>query len=208
MSGESAVGESVSFAELEILKGKHETLLREHETSISTIELLEKKLKEALLVEQKGEYWEKKYLELLKKLETVENSIKDLMYSEVAGEDSGAAALGEDRKVMTMKGTEARAVEETVTLRTKKIYPSIFDQELGIIVGDGEVEIRMLRDDSLYVKWIFSLTKGCKRGSFHPQNYVQTVLVIAVKQEMRSRNLFMLVFGSIRLCSLRDIIRK
>lgn len=41
---------------------------------------------------------------------------------------------------MTMKGTEARAVEETVTLRTKKIYPSIFDQELGIIVGDGEVE--------------------------------------------------------------------
>lgn len=98
MSGESAVGESVSFAELEILKGKHETLSSEHETSISTIELLEKKLKEALLVEQKGEYWEKKYLELLKKLETVENSIKDLMYSEVAGEDSGAAALGEDRK--------------------------------------------------------------------------------------------------------------
>ena len=68
--------------------------------------------------------------------------------------------------------------------------------------------VRMFRDDSLYVKWIFSLTKGCKRGSFHPQNYVQTVLVIAVKQEMRSRNLFMLVFGSIRLCSLRDIIIK
>ncbi|KAH0894239.1 hypothetical protein HID58_056668 [Brassica napus] len=100
MSGESAAGESVSFAEHEILKGKHETLSSEHETSISTIELLEKKLKEALLVEQKGEYWEKKYLELLKKLETVENSIKDLMYSEVAGEDSGAAALGEDRKVV------------------------------------------------------------------------------------------------------------
>ncbi|KAG5390132.1 hypothetical protein IGI04_031673 [Brassica rapa subsp. trilocularis] len=86
-------GENVSFAEHEVLKGKHETLLREHGTSISTIELLEKKLKEALLVEQKGEYWEKKYLELLKKLETVENNIKDLMYSEVAGEDSGAAAL-------------------------------------------------------------------------------------------------------------------
>lgn len=71
-------GENVSFAEHEILKGKHETLLREHGTSISTIELLEKKLKEALLVEQKGEYWEKKYLELLKKLETVENNIKRL----------------------------------------------------------------------------------------------------------------------------------
>lgn len=91
-------GENVSFAEHEVLKGKHETLLREHGTSISTIELLEKKLKEALLVEQKGDYWEKKYLELHKKLETVVNNIKDLMYSEVAGENPGTAALGEDRK--------------------------------------------------------------------------------------------------------------
>ncbi|XP_033133136.1 uncharacterized protein LOC103834964 isoform X2 [Brassica rapa] len=86
-------GENVSFAEHEVLKGKHETLLREHGTSISTIELLEKKLKEALLVEQKGDYWEKKYLELHKKLETVVNNIKDLMYSEVAGENPGTAAL-------------------------------------------------------------------------------------------------------------------
>ncbi|CAF2247552.1 unnamed protein product [Brassica napus] len=29
--------------------------------------------------------------------------------------------------------------------------------------------VRMLRDGSLYVQWICSLTKSCKRSSFHPQ---------------------------------------
>lgn len=38
---------------------------------------------------------------------------------------------------MMMKGTEARAVEDGVILRTKKSYPFISDQELE---GDGEVE--------------------------------------------------------------------
>lgn len=99
MSGELAVGESVSFAEHEILKRKHETLLRDHETTILAIELLEKKLSEAVLPKKEDEYWEKKYLELQKNLETVEKDIQDLMSSEVTGEDSGTAAtLGEDRK--------------------------------------------------------------------------------------------------------------
>ncbi|KAJ4880289.1 Uncharacterized protein Rs2_37344 [Raphanus sativus] len=101
MSGELAVGESVSFAEHEILKRKHETLLRDHETTILAIELLEKKLSEAVLPKKEDEYWEKKYLELQKNLETVEKDIQDLMSSEVTGEDSGTAAtLGEDRKVV------------------------------------------------------------------------------------------------------------